>query len=246
MQYPLYQAAWHDKPLPPHIASLPRHAQYDAVYREEARTGFQAPESWFTSKKKQADIFAGELRGADRILSIGAGLGVIEKHLIDAGLKVDLQECQGESFNWFRQQMAGREMPTLYESKDLSIIPSNSYDAILVVSVVYVFDNRQYIEFLRECRRILRPAGKLIVWDHDAHMPIGLLLRPLRRNWVRWGLVRTPDTQMDLIAKGGFTNIVPSYYGIDLNLLEADPFRVFGVQMRNGKSHAQMFTAYAT
>jgi SAM-dependent methyltransferase len=242
LKYAFKQHDWHGISIAPSKTNgVAGPGTYNEIYKRQRESGFVTDPSWMPAKRKQALVFEDLLRDCGKVLSVGAGLGVIEKHLADAGIRVDLQECQGESLNWFRENSRHADATTFWESAELGKIPSCAYDAILSISVVYVFSDEQYLDFLNECRRILKPNGLLMIWDHDAHLPLGLVRELFRRERrEKWGWVRTPGTHVALAKTAGFQPISSAFYDRELNRLAKLPWRVAGLQRFRGPSHAQL------
>lgn len=93
-----------------------------------------------------------------RILSVGAGLGLVEGWLLDRGYWVDVLECEEHSLSSLKQ----RYPKVLAIVGDARGIPCRScvYDLVYMSAVDYCFDRNQYIEALGEARRLLKPGGR--------------------------------------------------------------------------------------
>jgi FAD/FMN-containing dehydrogenase/SAM-dependent methyltransferase len=63
-----------------------------------------------------------------------------------------------------------------YNAPDLSSIPDNSADVITCYVGLHHFPDDQIEQFLNNVRRILRPNGRFLLVDHDAHNDEALLM----------------------------------------------------------------------
>ena len=246
MERPLFSETWHNITLddvaretglaPDAIAN---HHFYEALYRRWRSDGFASDPGWLEGKRQIADLMGATLREHARkgpVLSIGAGLGLIEQHLIRAGWQIDLQECQGESLT----QVAEATGAKVWITPDLRPLPSDAYDAVLSISMAYALDQDAYLQLLVDCHRVLRPGGILLVWDHDIRVSLAPLRRLVRGGPrpLRWGWLRSPALHAALAARAGFRSIRTRFFDHALNVIPP-PTRVAGIQSPFGPSLAQ-------
>jgi len=215
---------------------------YRALYRRWKNASFASDDEWIAAKKRIADLMAESLvRYAvptPRVLSVGAGLGLIEGYLLDAGWSVELQECQGESLDRFRSDSRTR----VWIGADLRELPSNTFDAVLSISMAYALSLAGYRALLVDCARILRPGGVLIVWDHDVRIGFSTLRGRLRgRRLLFWGWLRTPRLHAALAEAAGFRTERIRYFDTRLTPVPP-PIRIAGLQWPLGRSLAQELT----
>jgi len=158
-----------------------------------------------------------------KVLSIGAGLGLIELPLIIDGYDIELQECQAESFEYIKSQISIKEWIT----NDFSDLPADSYDLIYMSIVSYVFDLPTYKEVLKNCSRILKKGGKLIIWDPRCPNPIVYKTKTFIKHLlnfprgVKWGWARSCSLHTALAEKAGFTEFGQCYRDENLKLIKA-------------------------
>src|SRR5256885_1378012 len=108
---------WHHINLSQFAGVRKNTAAGDDFYRNFYQTLLQSdttlaiPQGWLEQKRKTADWIETEFlapikkeSGPDiRILSLGAGLGIIEERWLEKGYRVDLQECQSISLERLKQ-----------------------------------------------------------------------------------------------------------------------------------------------
>jgi len=246
--YPIYSRDWHGIDLVDvaREAGVPEKTVanrdvYSALYRRWARASFRASPEWAGGKQKVADAIRSTiLRHApppELAISLGAGLGLVEQHLIRSGWNVELQECQAESLDYARRFVATRVWTT-----DFAGLPSAAYSAVLAIGLVYVFDTAGYRTFVRECARMLKPGGLLLVWDHDPRLPLALVKRFFDRyvrgrHDLRWGWLRSPAVHTALVASQGLQPIDARFFDARIDEVPP-PSRVAGFQMPAERSVA--------
>jgi SAM-dependent methyltransferase len=228
------------------LESIANEHFYEALYRRWKARSFASDEGWVRAKRQIARLMNDNLhryapRGA-RILSVGAGLGLIESDLLDQGWRVELQECQAESLDRF----AGDPRTRVWIGPDLSGLPSDAFDAVLSISMVYALSLTRYRAFLSNCARILKPGGVLIVWDHDVRIRLAALRRRLGgRRSLFWGWLRTPRLHRALAEAAGFRTERVRFIDRDCVAI-ASPWRIAGLQGPFGRSLAQELTFVRT
>lgn len=260
-QYSIQSSDWHGLSLVD-IAneySIPldkvaEHSFYSRLYEKWQNNDFKLEGNWLLMKQKMSDIFYNVLSDLrilnQRIISLGAGLGIIEKGLIEKGVvDIELQECQGISFNYIKNFIN----PKIWITTDFRELPPASYKAVLTISLVYVFGNKEYENFFEQCARMITRPGYLIIWDHDIFLRAAIknqvtcvkslllsLLKSKNKKAIAWGWLRTPGMHISIAEKHGFRLVKDQYFNIDLDPIENPP-RLFGMQYPMGNSHAQMF-----
>ncbi len=112
-----------------------------------------------------------KLEGCRRILDIPCGVGSLLLHLEGAGFDIDAADCE---------DLPTRVPGVVFSLADMNRplpYPANQFDA--VVSIDGIEHIERTFDFVRECRRILRPGGTLIVTTPN--------ISALRSRW-RWFL----------------------------------------------------------
>lgn len=116
-------------------------------------------------ERKAHDLIRKEIacvKTLDKVLDIGGGTG-LSRQLLPAKtwyvcLDVDPQKLHG-----FRKQFPAEA--ALLGDATQSALQSNSFDAIVCVSVSHHLHDNQLPALFDECKRILKPDGQLIFWD---------------------------------------------------------------------------------
>ncbi len=141
---------------------------YKEFYSLRPQKGASRNESWLIQKKNMSlwieQTFLRPLseRKAEglRILSVGAGSGIVEEPWITKGYPVELQECQEESLQHFRESFPHAKIHVC----DARRIPVEdaAYDLILLCIMDYVFNREDYSSLLKEICRLLKHDGKAV------------------------------------------------------------------------------------
>lgn len=186
---------------------------YDEFYRKLEENDWRFEPDWLETKRKNGRWLGSVIETLKtpqaKILSVGAGLGVVEEELIRRGHDIELQECQEKSFGYLKNR--GFDSLKLWISPDLKDLPSQCYDVIYSNLMVYALKDSEYENFLWECNRILKDGGTLIITDIVANVkwfllqPVILLKHMIdRKPRVFWGYVRSVDMHKKIAKKKGF------------------------------------------
>ncbi len=169
MKIPFYQTTWNDislvnlaGDLGHSLEALPDAKFYAAYY--EKLSSSQISEKWKTSKKYQTQWLKEQIEKYGgiqaKILSVGAGTGIIEISLIKAGYDIHLQEYQEYSL-----KILGANNLTTCHTKDLKEINDVKYDIIVVIAMTYALSDKELKSFFNTCSTLLSENGKLIILD---------------------------------------------------------------------------------
>ena len=162
-----------------------------------------------------------EVRPA-RVLSIGSGVGYMEKKLLDLvpDLELHVNEPSTVGMRWLRQCLPAER---IYIGTPPACLPSDvQYDVIYLSAVDYTIANHEMEHMLRELRAQLAPGGRLLclsasLLQEDSlvgrvvnAIKIGirsvLHLLDIRRQQF-WGWRRTRDEYHTLFKQAGFQRI---------------------------------------
>ena len=214
----LYQSIWNGIDLvdisqdPSRLTrGTPNALFYAEFYRRLRGAGYTLAPEWIRSRRTlserlrqwlaRAAASRGTVLAQEKILSLGAGLGMVEAPLIREGLDITLHEIAPEAFGL---------LPSLAETKDLpggiktlvgplENIPDRGFDIVFVGSCEYACrDDADFARFLGQLHRILRDSGSVISWDYVptwrgwAEAILRRALPPLFPDAVFWGVLRSP------------------------------------------------------
>jgi SAM-dependent methyltransferase len=105
-----------------------------------------------------------------RILDIGCGHGLLHSYLRSFGLDIVGTEVATEVLSLARA--ANPKVAYVgYDGQTLPFSP-NSFDLALAVCVMHHVPPAQWKDFLREMRRVLRPGGIAVIFEHNPLNPL--------------------------------------------------------------------------
>ncbi len=234
MRYRLYQTSWNGTSLVDiaikkgiDCREIAKKDIYDEFYRAMIEGGWVFDRQWIESKARISEILREKVVATaitnPKILSVGAGTGIVEEHLLRNGYDVTLQDCQSKSFEYLRRK--GVEFKSII-SQDFADIPSNSFDIVFIGTVSYALDDDQYQSFINDTRRICRPGGVVLFWE------VGFNLIPVIRRLAKngtdfifkcfdkgyarhelfWGWIRSSDEHRHVFEHAGFKLVEQSFY----------------------------------
>ncbi len=237
-----YQESWQGIPFSAftHVSfyNLAGSEFYATFYEELFRryTGWESlPADWRLSKDKGAKWLAGQIEAQrehwehedlpeapPRVLSIGSGLGYMEKSLIDVmpNMELHVNEPSTVGLRWLRNSVPSKR---IYIGSPHLCLPADiTYTVIYLSAIDYSMNNHDFEFTLREIRAQLAPGGRLIcisasLLEEDSlagtmvnAFKIGLRfvlhLLDVRRQQL-WGWRRTREEYHQIFTAAGFRNI---------------------------------------
>lgn len=234
-----YQESWQGIPFTSfsHISFFHlAEPRFYAIFYEELFRRYQnwndLPEPWRINKAKDASWLAGQIRetakqmpertGPLRVLSIGSGVGYMEKKLLEEmpDLELHVNEPSTVGMKWLRKLIPSDR---IYIGIPPACLPSDiSWDVIYLSAVDYGIPSREFGRLLEELHSQLASGGRLIcisasLLEEDSF--IGSLVNILK-NVIRgflhfagvrrqqfWGWRRTINEYRRFFEKAGFINI---------------------------------------
>lgn len=156
-----------------------------------------------------------------RILSLGCGLGLQEKTLIDLGYSnLEVTEVSEHPLRWIRQNLPEDR---IHVGLFPSCLPDGrEYDSIFFASIDFCFDEKQWVEFLRQVRGHLRGKGNctMISSALEREAPLvrsmkkmkdrifqALEFLRIRHRGQFWGYSRTRQEYRTAFLQAGFTGL---------------------------------------
>ena len=166
---PIFVKEWHGIPLNSIKGfvknKIPGEEFYSNFYEkffEAHQTWDDLDPDWVDHKINSAKFIGSRLKGAKRVLSIGCGVGIIEKYLLEEGVKgLEIQEVSEEPLRWIRTLFATEAVHIGGVPDCLSL--SGKYDYIFLSVVDYCFEEEAYVGFLSEIRDLLSSNGRCLV-----------------------------------------------------------------------------------
>lgn len=208
---------------------------YGAFYEELFRrykNWDSLPEAWRKSKDRDAEWLATQLKeilaarpdrdGPPRALSIGSGVGYMEKRLLDLmpELELHVNEPSTVGLKWLRGHIPTER---IYIGLPAACVPPDlSFDLVYLSAVDYGIPDRELIRALETFRGQLNPGGELIcisasLLQEDSF--VGGLVNVLK-NVIRgflhysgvrrqqfWGWRRTQPEYRRLFAQAGYSDV---------------------------------------
>ncbi len=235
-----YQESWQGIPFTTfshlsffHLAE----PKFYAVFYEELFRRYKdwndLPALWRENKRKDAHWLLGQLRAKlsqelaertepVRVLSIGSGVGYMEKILLDEmpELELHVNEPSTVGMKWLRTYIPSDR---IYIGLPPTCLPADvHYDMIYLSTVDYGIPTHELQRLLWELRAQLLPGGELVLLsasllEEDSFIgsfvnAIKILIRGglhyigIRRQQF-WGWRRTQDEYRNLFKEAGYTNV---------------------------------------
>ncbi len=163
----LYQTEWHGIPFKSFTKMDSTKVADPLFYKTFYRVFFQKYKNWndlspeWVQLKLQTVEFLKNhhaFKKEGNILSIGCGLGIMEKALIDAGYRnLEITEVLQDSLCWIRPHISPEK---IYIGDFQNCIPENClYQFIYLSCIEYLFNQPQLISFLKSVKARLSPGG---------------------------------------------------------------------------------------
>ncbi|BBJ00645.1 methylase [Ferrigenium kumadai] len=139
-----------------------------------------------------------------KVLDIGCGHGFIHPMLHSFGYDVTGVEPAEEVLSL--AQMSNPE--NRYCAYDGQVLPfaEASFDVALAICVMHHVAPSQWAQFLAEARRVLRPGGQIIIFEHNPLNPLTSYV--VAHNDIDVGAVLLPHRKLaDMLRQAGFENV---------------------------------------
>ncbi len=234
-----YQESWQGIPFTTfaHISffHLAEPRFYASFYEELFRRykgWHDLPEKWRQSKIKDAQWLAERIReiaanrkdadGPVRVLSIGSGVGFMEKCLIEQmpDIEMHINEPSTVGMRWIKKLVPTER---IYIGLPPACLPPDiNFDVIYLSAVDYGIPNREFLRLLEELRAMLANDGEVLcisasLLEEDSF--IGGLVNGMKivirgmlhylgiRRQQFWGWRRTRKEYLNLFSQAGFNDI---------------------------------------
>lgn len=182
--------------------------------------------SWLERLMQDLNI----LPQTSQILSIGAGLGLVEIPLINKGYNITLQEHQDQSFFYIKKALPQVQLKFLC-TKDVSDVSKNMYDFIYAYGVFCVIDMKYLSSFMKNIYQILKPGGCFAIISGDGAYSWDLLKTLfVKHQGVLWGWKRPWQLTAWYAKKVGFT--LEAHYFLNGSLERENPSKILGIPIK--------------
>ena len=197
------------------IAAKDFYDKFYEVFFEKFKCFDDLDKNWVTYKNQIAEVILDEINNKKNILSIGCGIGIVEKYLIEHMSKINLTAIEPSSnvSRWIKNldriNIKDGYFPDILD-------PKVKFDIAYANGVDYVFNNTEYHSFLKSfvdygIKELLvvsvsyyKPSFKLY---SKAVIKNILIKMRLYRGRQFWGFNRSIKEQFGAIKKAGFENI---------------------------------------
>lgn len=168
----IYQKSWHsinfcDLEIEISKENLPSDNFYVEFYKkfsEKYDNLDNLDQNWLTLKKNAADQISKYLGNSKdlSILSVGAGLGIIERRLFDLGYQnLYIHEVSETATLYSKEFIKSQNIfignfPNCVNSKE-------RFDYILLGGIEYLFDDAELLKLLQDVERLMHKKSKLII-----------------------------------------------------------------------------------
>lgn len=123
---------------------------------------------YFSEAVRTAAIQKAYLRPEMSVADVGAGTGFMTAGLAPLVKKVHVLDGSAAMLEVARQKLQGFSNLVFHEADGLSLpLPDNSLDAVF--ANMYMHHTPDPLAALREMARLLKPGGRLVITDMDAH-----------------------------------------------------------------------------
>lgn len=147
---------------------------YEAQHRQSIRLSGEAPEYFADYKIKELSRLAsGWNLTQPRLLDFGGGMGnslpAFRTYFPDT--LIAMADVSAESLKASRRIHGGSEPQLLIADGKLPS-PDGVFDLIFTACVFHHIDHAEHIHWLRELRRVARPGGRLVIFEHNPANPL--------------------------------------------------------------------------
>jgi SAM-dependent methyltransferase len=206
----LYQTEWHNIKFNDITKisenSLPDERFYNSFYKEffNRYDDFSDLDpDWIRLKEGVSVHFAKKYfkNKQDSILSVGCGIGIIERKLLEIGFsQIYVTENTDAPLKWIKNLIPKTR---IFVSSFLEKVPHRNYNNILLSSVDYFLTDIQLDRLLKSALKFLGSSGQLLLvsWSFDNDSK---LEHPVDKNGQFWGWIRSIDEYRYAIKNSGF------------------------------------------
>lgn len=161
---------------------------------------FAVSSRWFCNPDRLLSLL--ELTGEEAVADLGGGTGLYAAAFSPHCRSVTVIDESARMLS----RVPGAENVSVMRADIRSLpIPDNSYDDALMIDVVHHVPSAE--KAIAEAHRILKPGGRLLVVDFDAHSIKTRLIRPFEVLLFGHIHYRTPEAMAEVLCTAGFTDV---------------------------------------
>lgn len=175
--------------------------------------------NWIQNKIKVAQFILSRPSLSGKILSIGCGIGFIEKYLIESAVNnLEIHETSESPLQWIQSIIPSR---SVHVGRFPECIPSDQhFNYIFLSTIDYCFDRTEWIQFLKKVKSKLITHGRCLiitpsffsssnlwteaVWNLKMTVKQILAILKIRELGQLWGWVRTTEELRNSMLEAGF------------------------------------------
>jgi SAM-dependent methyltransferase len=203
---------------------LPKNEFYNSFYKEFflRKSSYKDLDDWWKIYKSEiADWLAQDIKEGAKVLSIGCGIGFIERILYKNYSHFDLyvQDFAKSAHKWLNEIIPNEK---IFDTDNFSALPQSKFDIIYLSAVDYAVDDSGLESLLENLSSILKKNGSLYLISASFNnggllknfteqlkeiIKMSLELFSLRSPSQFWGWMRTRDEYISILEKSGFVDI---------------------------------------
>lgn len=179
----------------------------------------ELPESWKIQKNQVATDINTQAKSKTAILSIGCGIGYVEKLLFEmrGGGVIAIEPSQSAA-KWLQDTVEVKNgyFPHAMQGEHIDFAYASVID--------YAMSDSEYLSFLRQMYKSKIPEFMLVnlltgcrCWDSQSHLKellkSALSFLKIRSRGQFWGYLRSLEEQISLLKKAGYDSIMVGQHG---------------------------------
>jgi ubiquinone/menaquinone biosynthesis C-methylase UbiE len=148
--------------------------EYQSLHANNIRASGESP-AYFARYKVQdvAQVLGEPSQHALRVLDFGAGVGTSVPYFHELFAKVQLTclDVSRKCLELGELKFAGQADFVAFDGKTIPF-PDNSFDLTFAACVFHHIEHAQHLALLIELRRVLRPKGSVVIFEHNPYNPL--------------------------------------------------------------------------
>ncbi|MEM6310637.1 MAG: class I SAM-dependent methyltransferase [Pseudomonadota bacterium] len=158
---------------------MPEFDEYKDIYHNEINDAISfsgKPQDYFTKVKAEylLELITRKVKReqALKVLDLGCGHGDVHDYLTDSGVSMELTglDVAASVLEHAKKAHPGNNYIT-YEGNRIPF-DDDTFDVAFTICVMHHVDPAQWASFLGEMRRVVRPSGIVVVFEHNPMNPV--------------------------------------------------------------------------